>query len=82
MIEKKKLDFIKVIDKDIPYLLDLRKRTMNKHLKNMNMPIDEETHLKRVKYHFENGFIVLTPPIVRCYPKYSHTASTLPDHKS
>lgn len=58
MIEKKKLDFIKVIDKDIPYLLDLRKRTMNKHLKNMNMPIDEETHLKRVKYHFENGFIV------------------------
>ena len=22
------------------------------------MPIDEETHLKRIKYHFENGYIV------------------------
>ena len=43
---------------DIPYLLDLRKRTMNEHLKNMNMPIDDQNHLKRVKYHFENGFIV------------------------
>lgn len=58
MEKYRELIFRPVKLEDIPYLLDLRKRTMNEHLKNMNMPSDDENHLKRVKYHFENGFIV------------------------
>ena len=58
MEKYRELIFCPVNLEDIPYLLNLRKETMNEHLKNMNMPIDEETHLKRIKYHFENGYIV------------------------
>lgn len=43
---------------DISYLLSLRKKTMNEHLKNENMPTDDKNHLRRIEYHFENGFII------------------------
>lgn len=58
MEKYKELIFYPVKIEDISYLLDLRKRTMNEHLKNENMPTDDKSHLKRIKYHFENGFII------------------------
>jgi len=47
-------------ERDIEYLLWLRKETMNTHLENSGLSIDDENHIKRIRYRFENAkFIYL-----------------------
>lgn len=52
------LIFSDVKEHDTPYLLDLREKTMNPHLKASHLSTDKFSHLKRINYHFENGKIV------------------------
>lgn len=50
--------FEKAKEDDIPYLLDLREKTMNPHLKLAGMPWDKSSNLQRINYHFDSGKIV------------------------
>ena len=45
-------------DKDIGYLLWLRKETMNLHLDKSGFNLDDESHLKRIMYEFENAKLI------------------------
>ena len=44
---------------DIDYLLWLRKETMNEHLIFSGMDVDEENHLRRILYQFDDAQIIL-----------------------
>ena len=50
--------FTRAKEDDIPYLLDLREKTMNPHLKTAGMPTDKFSNLQRINYHFDSGKIV------------------------
>lgn len=45
-------------DDDIPYLLALRKSTMQVHLQRAGAPLDDAHQLVRVRYHFDDALIV------------------------
>ncbi|RZK04219.1 MAG: N-acetyltransferase [Flavobacterium sp.] len=45
-------------DTDIEYLLWLRKETMSLHLEKSGLDLDDESHLKRIKYGFENARLI------------------------
>ncbi len=47
------------IDADLPFLLDLRRRTMKPHLRQDGVPFDEAAHMRRIRYHWEDARIVL-----------------------
>ncbi|WP_161569531.1 GNAT family N-acetyltransferase [Veronia nyctiphanis] len=43
---------------DIPFLLALRKETMTRYLEEARMPVDDVSHLKRIRFHFDDVKIV------------------------
>jgi len=43
---------------DIEFLQKLRCATMNEYLEKMGLPIDKDSHLKRINYHFEAANIL------------------------
>lgn len=45
-------------DDDLPFLLALRKTTMQEHLQRAGAPLDDEHHLARIRYHFDDAQIV------------------------
>lgn len=45
-------------DDDLPFLLALRKATMQEHLQRAGAPLDDEHHLARIRYHFDDAQIV------------------------
>jgi len=53
------LDFKKVDDDDIDFLLKLRKLSMNEHLVNAKMKMDDEQHLERIKSHYYESQLIL-----------------------
>src|SRR5262249_43602946 len=44
---------------DVPFLLQLRHQTMDRHLAASGVPMSEEEHLRRVLYRFECAQIIL-----------------------
>ncbi|WP_326984921.1 GNAT family N-acetyltransferase [Chryseobacterium sp. MYb264] len=49
----------KATENDMDFLLDLRIKTMNEHLKSSGFPTDDDTHLKRILYEFETAKIMM-----------------------
>src|SRR3546814_10319920 len=47
------------LESDLPYLLALRRQTMDAHLASSGLPADDATHLTRIRYHWEDARIVL-----------------------
>ncbi|ANY16441.1 GNAT family N-acetyltransferase [Bordetella pseudohinzii] len=47
------------VEADLPFLLDLRRRTMEPHLRQDGVPFDEAAHMRRIRYHWEDARIVL-----------------------
>ncbi|NMK49872.1 GNAT family N-acetyltransferase [Achromobacter sp. Bel] len=45
-------------DDDLPFLLALRKATMQEHLQRAGAPLDDEHHLARIRYHFDDAQIL------------------------
>ncbi|SFC92270.1 GNAT family N-acetyltransferase [Pseudoalteromonas denitrificans] len=45
-------------ESDIPFLIKLRSQTMDAYLKKSAKPVDEQSHLMRIKYCFEHAKIV------------------------
>jgi ribosomal protein S18 acetylase RimI-like enzyme len=43
---------------DEPFLLELRRATMNEHLERAGEPCDDNAHRQRVRYRFEDAHIV------------------------
>ncbi|RDJ99275.1 GNAT family N-acetyltransferase [Paraburkholderia lacunae] len=43
---------------DEPFLFDLRKATMDEHLERAGEPADEQTHWQRLRYRFNDAYIV------------------------
>jgi len=43
---------------DLPFLLTLRKTTMQEHLQRAGAPLDDDYHLARIRYRFEDARIV------------------------
>jgi ribosomal protein S18 acetylase RimI-like enzyme len=43
---------------DEAFLLELRKSTMERYLEGAGEPIDEDTHLRRIRSHFPNAKII------------------------
>jgi ribosomal protein S18 acetylase RimI-like enzyme len=43
---------------DEAFLLELRKNTMERYLESAGEPIDEETHLRRIRSHFSDAKII------------------------
>jgi N-acetylglutamate synthase-like GNAT family acetyltransferase len=54
-----KLTYKKATEKDIGFLLWLRKKTMTEYLVLSGMAINEENLLDRINYHFESSKIIL-----------------------
>ena len=54
-----KLKYRKAQQTDIAYLLWLRKETMNEHLICSGMDVDEDNHLRRILYQFDDAQIIL-----------------------
>ena len=52
-------NFRKASPADIEYLLWLRKQTMTEHFFNSGIEVNDEYHLKRIEYHFEDAKIIL-----------------------
>jgi ribosomal protein S18 acetylase RimI-like enzyme len=52
------IDFRPAEKSDLNFLLDLRKKTMNIHLKNSGVPTDKQTHLDRILHRFDLAKIV------------------------
>ncbi|CAP43281.1 GNAT family N-acetyltransferase [Bordetella petrii] len=48
-----------VLESDLPYLLALRRQTMDEHLASSGLPADDAAHLARIRYHWEDARIVL-----------------------
>lgn len=53
------VSFRQAKESDLEFLLDLRKKTMNMHLKNVGNSIDDKSHLDRIMYRFGAAKIVL-----------------------
>jgi ribosomal protein S18 acetylase RimI-like enzyme len=53
------LSYRKATRNDMAYLLWLRKETMNEHLKNAGIEMNEEKHVERINYQFEESKIIL-----------------------
>jgi len=49
----------RAVESDLPYLLALRRQTMDAHLAASGLPADDAAHLSRVLYHWEDARIVL-----------------------
>jgi len=47
------------VESDLPYLLALRRQTMDAHLAASGLPADDAAHLGRILYHWEDARIVL-----------------------
>lgn len=45
-------------NEDLDFLTSLRTRTMNTHLKKVGLPVDKESHRKRIFYRFNDARIV------------------------
>lgn len=54
-----RLEYRKAVQSDIPYLLWLRMETMEYHLTNSGISLNQDEHLQRVKHHFNQTKIVL-----------------------
>ena len=57
-MEVTKLKYRKAQQTDIAYLLWLRKETMNEHLIYSGMDVDEDNHLRRILYQFDDAQII------------------------
>ena len=53
------LSYRKATKNDMAYLLWLRKETMNEHLKNAGIEMNEEKHVERINYQFDESKIIL-----------------------
>lgn len=53
-----KINFQAAKTADIPFLLNLRKRTMNVYLKDAGLMTSDEYHLARIKEHFSDSSII------------------------
>ena len=53
------LGFRKVVDGDIDFLLKLRKLSMNEHLINAKMTMNDQQHLERIKSHYYESQVIL-----------------------
>ncbi len=53
------LTYRKATENDIDYLLWLRKETMNEHLINSGIQMNDEKHIERIYYQFDESKIVL-----------------------
>jgi len=53
------LGFRKVVDDDIDFLLKLRKLSMNEHLINAKMTMNDQQHLERIKSHYYESQVIL-----------------------
>ena len=53
------LGFRKVADDDIDFLLKLRKLSMNEHLVNAKMAMNDQQHLDRIKSHYYESQVIL-----------------------
>lgn len=58
-MKKIELNYRKASLADIEYLLWLRKQTMTEHFLNSGIEVNEEYHLKRIEYQFEDAKIIL-----------------------
>ncbi|MNR98182.1 Acetyltransferase (GNAT) family protein [compost metagenome] len=58
-MKKIELNYRKASLADIEYLLWLRKQTMTEHFLNSGIEVNDEYHLKRIEYHFEDAKIIL-----------------------
>ncbi|MNS83975.1 Acetyltransferase (GNAT) family protein [compost metagenome] len=45
-------------EEDLPFLLALRKATMQEHMERAGAPATDEHHLARIQYHFDDAQIV------------------------
>lgn len=52
-------NYKKASQADINYLLWLRKQTMTEHFLNSGIEVNDEYHLERIKYHFEDAKVIL-----------------------
>lgn len=57
------VSFRQAKESDLEFLFNLRKRTMNMHLKNVGGTIDEQSHMNRIKYRFDAAKIVLVDSV-------------------
>jgi ribosomal protein S18 acetylase RimI-like enzyme len=55
---KIEIKYKKCIKADLEYLIWLRNETMNIHLSNAGILIDQENHLNRIMYEFENANLI------------------------
>jgi ribosomal protein S18 acetylase RimI-like enzyme len=53
------VSFRQAKESDLEFLIDLRKKTMNMHLKNVGNSIDDKSHMDRIIYRFDAAKIVL-----------------------
>jgi ribosomal protein S18 acetylase RimI-like enzyme len=58
-MNKASLSYRKATRNDMAYLLWLRKETMNEHLKNAGIEMNEEKHVERINYQFDESKIIL-----------------------
>ncbi|MNQ05843.1 Acetyltransferase (GNAT) family protein [compost metagenome] len=58
-MKKIELNYRKASLADIEYLLWLRKQTMTEHFLNSGIEVNDEYHLKRIEYQFEDAKIIL-----------------------
>lgn len=58
-MKKIELNYRKASQADIEYLLWLRKQTMTEHFLNSGIEVNDEYHLERIKYHFEDAKVIL-----------------------
>ena len=56
---KHNLTFRNAIPADLPYLMGLRKATMEAHLLNSGIATNDHQHLERIQYQFDNARIIL-----------------------
>ncbi|MFD2563491.1 GNAT family N-acetyltransferase [Aquimarina rubra] len=52
------IELVKAQNKDIVFLVKLRKLTMVKHLEKAGLHLSDDQHLSRVKFHFNEAYIV------------------------
>lgn len=64
--------FCQAKEHHIPYLLDLRERTMNPHMQKAGMPTDKFSNLQRVNYFFEEGRLIYHKGLIVGFLKYSY----------
>lgn len=57
------VNFRQAQESDLDFLIDLRKVTMNNHLKKVSGAIDDKSHIDRIMYRFDAAKIVLVDGI-------------------